>query len=467
MAELGYVISVARKKVTPGRSEEDKLDRTVKKVTSLLEAAFSNAEAFVRPVIGLGGSYAKGTWLRGEADVDYFLQYPTDYPREKLEAEALQVAMKAVDGYRINIRFAEHPYVEAFVDGTRVNLVPCYRVQKGEWQSAADRSPYHEEYIRSHFDDKLRLEARLLKKFVKCGDIYGAEVKTQGLSGYVCEVLALKFNSFESVVQAVSALNPSDVISIEPYDKDLASSFTSPLIILDPIDTTRNLGQAISVQSASRFMLRCRRFLSKPSLSYFSNKIVRRVLSKQKLDLLSRTVVVSFHTDPRSVDILWGQLYKSLNSLSAKLRDRGFEVFRATAASDEQGESAFLFLFSEKLLSGYYRRAGPEAFRAEEVRRFVARNKNRSLMTWVDEQGRVSALFARDPSSIDAKNAISELLSKNRIGSAGLSKEIRREIGHEFAIRDGAMTLKNKRGKQDWLKDGVLSILSEEPELAG
>ena len=83
----------------------------------------------------------------------------------------------------------------------RVNIVPCYKVALGEWKSAADRSPYHTKYIISKLDDRLRLEARLFKKFVKASRVYGAEVRVQGFSGYVCEVLILKYGSFQSVLE--------------------------------------------------------------------------------------------------------------------------------------------------------------------------------------------------------------------------------------------------------------------------
>ena len=138
------------KLVAPSASGAARLDRVALKVESMLKDALVGISP--TPEISLGGSYARGTWLRGSFDVDYFMLYPPDYPREKLETEAVQTAQKALSGYRINLRFAEHPYVEGFVDGVRVNLVPCYRVALGEWKSAADRSPHHTKYIVSKMD---------------------------------------------------------------------------------------------------------------------------------------------------------------------------------------------------------------------------------------------------------------------------------------------------------------------------
>ena len=271
-------------------------------VRSLIEREFveeSNRAKgdFTVPELSLGGSYAKGTWLRNSADIDYFLLYPTSFSRDKLEGEAIRVAREAVKNFGVTMRFAEHPYVEASVKGVRVNIVPCYKVAKGEWQSAADRSPFHTEYVKSKFDEGLRLETRLLKKFVKCSGVYGAEVKVQGFSGYVCEVLTLKYGSFQNALRNIADSIPGEVVSVEEnYDKELVSSFKSALVILDPVDQARNLGSAISTENVAKLVLRFRRFLSRPSLAYFREirAIVRRsdrILEEKS----SESLVKDFH----------------------------------------------------------------------------------------------------------------------------------------------------------------------------
>ena len=174
MQSIEQVIERASRLVTPSQTETKKLEAVSGKVDSLLQKALE--KALPLPDIRMGGSYARGTWLKGSLDIDFFIRYPPDYPRDRLESEAIESAKRALSGHTINMRFAEHPYVEGFVDGVRVNLVPCYKVALGEWLSAADRSPYHADYIISKFDDRLKLEARLFKKFVKALGVYGAEV---------------------------------------------------------------------------------------------------------------------------------------------------------------------------------------------------------------------------------------------------------------------------------------------------
>src|SRR5579884_4118857 len=465
--KIEAVLNRASKLVTPTRKEELSIQSTVEMVKSLLSRTFSSSSSseLVIPDIFVGGSYAKGTWLKGEADVDFYLLYPKEYPREKLEGEAISLSKKAVSGYRIN-------------------MVPCYKVPRGEWQSAADRSPYHTDYIKSHFDDRLRLEARLLNKFAKTVGVYGAEVKTQGFSGYVCEVLVLKFGSFLSAVEEISRnQEQSRVISIESYDKDfVASSFESPLVILDPVDTMRNLGSAISARSVAKFMFRSRRFLSRPSISFFQPRplsVRKGSKGEEKIlfDLLSKVVVLKFSSEPRSVDILWGQLRKSLNALRGKLQEIGFDVVRSEAASDEVSQNALIFLLLETKLERYQIRNGPEFFRIEGVDRCIEKNRRRSVLTWFDEvnDGRVCAILPRKMT--EAPQAIRTLLAEKKLlESLGLSSEIKKEISRGFVIARGDKILGNKAGssrrrkrkkdnKLSWLESAVLSIVSSDEDL--
>ncbi len=440
------VLEKASKLVTPSSSEARRLEQVSAKVRQRLEKEFTD------PEISLGGSYARGTWLKGSLDIDYFLLYPWEFPREKLETEAVDSAIRALEGYKTNLRYAEHPYVEAFVDNVRVNVVPCYNVSQGEWQSAADRSPYHTKYIISKLDDRLRLEMRLFKKFVKASKVYGAEVKVQGFSGYVCEILVLKFGSFTSVLEVLAKLKQNEVISIEPYDKELATSFKSPLVLLDPVDTTRNLGAAISGRNVARLVFQSRRFMKEPRLSYFSEKEGRLNPSKE---LLSRTLVVSFENNQRSPDILWGELKKSAAAISNKLESMGFQVLRNGAASDEISHSALVFLLADVKINKIFSREGPEYFRQEELENYFAKNRKRALHTWISEEGRVESLFQRE--SVAATDALAKLLS-NKLDSVGASEAIRREIKSGFKVRTASALIK----KRDWLGRALLSLVAEE-----
>jgi tRNA nucleotidyltransferase (CCA-adding enzyme) len=461
--EIAKVLAIAKEKVTPPEKETDHLSSVANRVRQRLDASFSKMG--IKPEIMLGGSYAKGTWLRGSGDIDFFLMYPPDYPREKLDSEAITALKNSVKGYEINMRFAEHPYVEAFVEEARVNLVPCYKVEPGMWRSSADRSPYHADYIKKYFDDKLRSETRLLKKFAKNAGVYGAELKTQGFSGYVCEVLTLGLGSFLGVITRFSTLKRGEVFSMEKYDQDLVQSFTSAVIILDPVDSTRNLGAAISTQNVSRFVLQCRHFLANPSIDYFEeepkNQSGKRKFKPDK-DLLERIVIISFKIQPRSVDILWGQLYKSLDALSNKIESWGFTVLRKRASSNEKDQGALIFLLLETKISKFHQRIGPDVFRGEDFARYMEKNKTKAKLSWLDSEGRVQSLFEREDDSYDIFKELKRVLkNQEKLDSLGLSRSIRDEI-RKFRIESGTSLAGGGNREHDWLKNDVVSLASEE-----
>lgn len=455
------VLDKARKLVTPSESEVRKLEAVVSNVRGRIEATFDAEKADPTPKISLGGSYARGTWLKGNHDVDFFLLYPVDFSREKLETVAIKSASEAMDGYQINMRYAEHPYVESFVEGVRINIVPCYDVAPGDWRSAADRSPYHTKYITSKMDERLRLEARLLKKFVKASQVYGAEVRIQGFSGYVCEVFTLRFGSFLETLSGISKAKPGDVISLEEYDSDLAATFSSPIKILDPVDTTRNLGSAVSARNVGRLVISSRRFLSRPAISYF---LIKRAVDLSKIPiksrqfLLPRILVLIFRNEKRSPDILWGELKRSSSSLSEKISKLGFQVLRASAASNEKEKSALLFLLSGDRVENLTLRAGPDYFRAEEVGRYYEKNRSRALLTWMGNEGKVESVFGRDERLVEAQSAIKTMLQKNNIDEIGLSTRVKSEISKGFRISNARQISKGK--VEDWLAKEIVELCS-------
>lgn len=144
----------------------------------------------------MDGSVAKDTWVRDSADVDIFMRVSPQLTKTQLKEVCLPIARRALRPHEIVERFAEHPYVESTVklrdgESVRVNVVPCYKVEKGNWLSATDRSPYHTEYIKQHLAKTQRDEVRLLKAFMRGIGGYGADIKTGGFSGMLCETLIL------------------------------------------------------------------------------------------------------------------------------------------------------------------------------------------------------------------------------------------------------------------------------------
>jgi tRNA nucleotidyltransferase (CCA-adding enzyme) len=415
--DVSAVIAKALSLCEPTKSEASKLTKIAQEAKRLVENRVASLDEVVDVIFG--GSFAKGTWLRGDADIDIFVKIKPSVSVERFEVLGKSIGQEALKKHKPKLRYSDHPYVEAFVRGIRVNVVPCYNVEQGKWQSAADRSPFHTEYISSNFDDEKRMQARLLKKFFKGVGIYGAEISTGGFSGYVSEVLVLKYGSFENVLRAAADMQDRQVIAAGDYDSDIVKGFRSPVIIIDPVDSRRNLGTAISPESVGRFVLAARAFLASPSLQFFREKNKH---AKASAKLYPNVLVVEFTHKERSPDIIWGQLKRSLNAMAKQLEIADFIVLRSSCITDEKTSAALAFLLESITLPPYTKRKGPEVFRRKDTVSFISDTKNKKpLVTWVDREMRVAMLV--DRKATDARQFARSLLL-DRIENSGVAKDL-------------------------------------------
>src|SRR5215210_4870356 len=424
MSDPSTLISKALPLCEPTHTQEHRIATIAQEAKALVDIYVTRLDEVVDVVFG--GSFAKSTWLPDHADIDIFVRIKPSIGLEKFEELGREIGSKALKNYRPKLRYSDHPYVEAFVKKVRVNVVPCYDVEQGKWQSAADRSPFHTQYISSHFDDKKKRQTRLLKKFLKSVSIYGAEISTEGFSGYVSEVLVLKYSSFENVLRAAADWQERQIIAVCDYDSDFVKALNSPVIIIDPFDSRRNLGSAISPQSVAKFMLAARAFLENPSLEffkegkYYNHRRRSRSGASSKL-LLPNVLVVEFSHEKKSPDIIWGQLKRSINAIAKQLELAHFVVLRSSCVTDETSSAALAFLLESITLPAYTKKKGPEVFRRKDTASFLSNRKSKPLAIWVDREMRTAMLIDRN--STDARKFVGSLLL-NHHESSGISKDL-------------------------------------------
>ncbi len=411
---MNEILKKAEKLVVPSEKLQKQKDAVVEKVIRLVQKQIVNYPQITG--IEIVGSYAKGTWLPQKADVDIFIKFRTDVSERDFAELGKNIGFAALKDYGPYVRYAEHPFVEAQVDDTKVNLVPCYDVQQGNWKSSADRSPFHTRFMIKSLSEQMKNEVRLLKAFLKANDIYGAEIAKQGFSGYVAEVLVLNFGSFEGVIKAIAELKQGQIIG------NTTKSFDTPIIIIDPIDSNRNLGAAISTENVGKFVLAARAFLKKPSLSFFKPKKKSQVKSKAAL---KNIIVVSFRYKPRSPDIIWGQLKRASTSLATQIEQEGFSVLRKSVVISDNDIASLLFLLKSTKLDYHHVRAGPDFFTAEHVEKFVKSNKKKSTAMWIGDEGKIHSLQKRQ--YVDAASFVKDLLKKN-LETAGVPAGLKDDI---------------------------------------
>ncbi len=417
---MNQILEQARKIAIPTIQEEKE---TRELADMLLKQVRGEAAKYAQVVtVELGGSYAKGTWLRKQMDLDIFVKMKTDTDDKTFEKIGTEIGRSSLKKFKPYLRYSEHPYVEAKVNETRVNVVPCYDVTAGQWKSAADRSSFHTRFILENMDQDKKNEVRLLKKFLKGVGIYGAEIAREGFGGYVAEVLVYNYGSFIGVLEAASNFMQGHVIG------NPAKKFETFLVLIDPIDNNRNLGTAISAQNVARFILASRVFLKKPSIAFFNGK-ERSPNAKN----LKNTIIVRFSYKWRSPDIIWGQVKRGTTSLAGQLTLGGFEVIRKTAVTDEKSEAAMIFLLRLPVIEKFLVKNGPDIYRKADSENFISKN-SKNIMTWVDENGRILSMQKRELE--DAKKFLDHLLKKN-LAKSGVPEGIIPDIRRGFRILYG------------------------------
>jgi tRNA nucleotidyltransferase (CCA-adding enzyme) len=435
MSRVSLVLGRAEKLATPSEAEEKRIGSLAKSLLSKTKRAASLFPE-TRGVI-MGGSFAKGTWLPHHVDLDIFVKIDPSASEDRFERVGLDVGGVATRGYPSGKKFAQHPYTEAIVEGVRVNIVPCFAVKAGEWRSAADRSPFHVGLVKGLQAEK-KTEIRLLKLFMNAAGVYGAEIKKQGFSGYVAEVLVIRLGSFESVLNWFANYKLQNGSGL----------FTLP----DPVDEGRDLGIAVSGESLGRMVLASREFLRRPRAAFFA-----KMTGRAHPSLHEHVYAIIFSHRQMSEDTLWGELRKTSKHLVRHLEVRGFLVARHMAASDNKRRSAILLIPEFTELPEMEQRVGPTVDRRKDLKAFISTNSADSHLAWVDDEARVRLLMSRK------HTRLADLLkdiARGRAGQIGASRELEAGMKKSAEVLQGG-ALKRAASSASWLQDGIREITSD------
>lgn len=418
------VISKAKQVVIPSPT----LEKSKKKIANLVYELVEKQIKKFPDVVGLelGGSFAKGTWLLQNSDIDIFIRFKEKVSNERFEEISRKIGFDSMRKYHPYVRYSEHPYVEAKIKETKINVVPCYDVKLGHWKSSADRSPFHTRYMKKTLTSKMKNEVRLLKTFLQSTGIYGAEVAKQGFSGYVSEVLIINFRSFENVVKSISKIKENQVVG------KTTKKFDTPIVIMDPIDTKRNLAAAISEENIGKFIMACRVFQSNPSLKFF-----KKIKSKGSKSNQENILVLKFDFKLRSPDIIWGQIKRAANALTTQLNIGGFNVLRNAVYTDEKKEVYLLFLLESPVIPKKYYKIGPDFFRENDCRSFISKNTSKTELMWINEDRKIISLEKRKHS--EAIKFLSNYLKNNL--QTGIPKGLQGDFRKGFKVFLGTKTL--------------------------
>lgn len=331
---------LALQRVKPTPEEAQEVSTAASRLVKAVEAEV--ARRGLDAQVMLVGSVAKDTYLRHSVDFDAFILFPPTTPREDLERLGLELGRALLEDPEE--KYAEHPYIHGLWEGFAADLVPAYAVSDpSERMTAVDRTPFHTRFVLQHMERDQRDQVRLLKAFMKGVGVYGAEAKTHGFSGYLCELLVLKYGTFRRVLEAGAQWKAGTFLILERLEGN--PKFADPLVFIDPVDVRRNVASAVSSSTLGHFSEACRAYLRRESLSFFFPRQLVPLAPDELATALRRrrTEFLLLRTRAPAIleDHLHDQMRKAGDAVTRLLERHGFEVRRT---SHEVGRELLLLV---------------------------------------------------------------------------------------------------------------------------
>ena len=442
------------KELRPTPEEIDAINETTEKVidfiNDLCEKKGIDAKA------NAVGSVAKNTWLRGKSDIDIFISFPIETKMDDLKKNGLEIAYKANDALNGNAseHYASHPYLTCDIDGFEVDIVPCYAIEEGQSIiSAVDRTILHTRYIQKHLSEDQEDEVLLLKKFMDAVGTYGSEFKTGGFAGYLCELLILKYGTFEKTLRAAQNWKRHTLIDLEDFGTGSNAIFKQdPLVFIDPTDKNRNVGAALRMERYVDFIVASRNFLDvldddaldekereekiieffhplqKEHLSNKSNEEIAQYLIDSFKDRETQTLLIRFPIPDMPADALHPQLLKTIQSICEKIEMEEFSVFKYDYWTDEEKYVIFTIELNVFKQGKYYIHKGPKVWPKKACDNF--KEKWNDHLYPLDE----FMVLTRERQFKTVKEFIIHILNEENIHMIKVGKNIRESICTDYIL---------------------------------
>lgn len=401
---MNKIVDEVLRRVSPSPEEEKKLHRTVGRLKAAIdEKKPPGVESM------LVGSVAKGTYLRDALDIDFFLIFPPEYRREQLADITITLGKQILEQWMV--QYAEHPYIRGYYEGYQTDIVPCYRVKSArEKLSAVDRTPFHTAYIIRHLKEEQKNEVRLLKQFLRGIGCYGAEAKTEGFSGYLTELMVLKYGTFAGVLEASQKWGRKVVLYLE----EERQQFDERFVFVDPVDASRNVAAALSMEKLEMFITAAREFLREPKITFFFPNPAAPIPDATLKEKLRNFIGIVFTPPPIPDDILYPQLRKAASHLATVLEQHDFHVIDTTWYAD--GE-AFIAIHLERLILDEVKlHMGPPVTEHEHAESFVEkwRHSPHAVQKPFEKDGRWWVKIKRE--HVSAVDVIAHHLNDTNLG---------------------------------------------------
>ena len=413
-------------KIKPTKLQEKKLSSDVSKFIEVLEKASNNLN--FKCEFFLGGSYGKGTYLKGKSDIDIFCRFALNYDESKL-SEYLEEIIK-----NSNIDYKKEKGSRDYYSGEyrsfSFELVPVLKINDlSQAKNTTDMSALHVIYLKSIASKNKSIldEIRIAKQFIKSKNLYGAESYINGFSGHVIEILISYYGSFQKFIDNAKDWKEQTVLDISNHYKNnksvsnnISKDKQSSLILVDPIQKDRNAAKALSKENYSKFIYVINKIENLKESDFTIKKNNLKSL-EQEYDLFSKKnglyyLIYKFDFDikDQSEDIVGSKLLKISKKIETMFTGNDFRVFESKFHIDMNEQKCLMvYMFENITLSKLKKVQGPKVFLKNAIKQFTKKNRKYEIIG-----DRIYAYENRNLNSIKQlynidKNKLSDLFSRD------------------------------------------------------
>jgi len=191
-------------KISPTQEDISRLNASIASMKFFIETAAKQKDIDIEVVPG--GSTAKGTFLKGNFDVDIFVRFKQSLPDISSTLELLLASFAVEKNIVIERVHGSRDYFTFSYDNLFFEIVPVQYIKSpADANNVTDMSPLHVFWVTKLLTPKLQNDVRLAKQFCKACGVYGAESFINGLSGHVLDILVISYGGFEELLQAASS----------------------------------------------------------------------------------------------------------------------------------------------------------------------------------------------------------------------------------------------------------------------
>lgn len=398
---MNKIFSEVMRDIKPDRNYELRIKKLSSEIIARINKNIKNAKAV------LGGSGAKGTWLK-TFDCDIFVKF--DYEKYKDKSNTLSDILEGLLKKRFKKILRLHgsrDYFQIRKEKFTFEIIPILDIEKAEKaKNITDVSPLHSSFVLRH--KNLADEMRLTKQFCKACNVYGAESHVRGFSGYVCEILTIYYGSFLSLIKNAVKWTDRQLIDLKRFykkeDPFLAinkSKLVSPLIVIDPVQKDRNASAALSKEKLEIFRKRAILFLKNPSKEFFEYKEMDESSIRKKFPGKELIIIKAEPINSKS-DIAGAKLLKIYNFLKQEILKHDFRILYSDWQWSQK-HALFYFVFYRKKISPTIKIVGPPIRLKSHVTRFKSKHKKTFI-----KNNRIYAIVKRE--FLNPKSLIKSLL---------------------------------------------------------